>query len=537
MDPLAPRRWLPWFALGAILLVVAGIRLRLLDFPFERDEGEYAYAGQLMLQGIPPYQLAYNMKLPGTYAAYAAIMAVCGQSIAGVHFGLTVVTLATAILLFLLARRICGDTGGVVAAGTYALLAMTNASLGIAAHATHFVILPALGGVLLLPDCGPDTRLRRIFLAGVLIGVGILAKQAGAAFGLFAALWVAWREWAGGEKSWRRLSARLGVLAAGGVLPFALTCLILWRAGVFERFWYWTIEYAAAYASIIGPAIGMQLLAETMGALFGDAPGLWLLALLGLGLLWCSPALREWRAFVVGFAVFSFLAVCPGWYFRGHYFLLFLPAVGLLAGIAAHVLDEWLARKSVPLRVPLAATILFGLSAVQVLWAGRAVFFQLPPARANRAIYGANPFPESLEIAKFIDRNCLSGSKIAVIGSEPQIYFYSRRHSATGYIYTYPLMEPQRFALEMQEEMIREIEQANPRYVVFVSVSTSWLQRPNSHRRILEWFGEYQRKLRLQGLAEILSMEESAYHWQLGGTPIQPRTNAWVAVFENPAGR
>lgn len=37
--------------------------------PLERDEGEYAYAGQLMLQGIPPYQLAYNMKLPGTYAA------------------------------------------------------------------------------------------------------------------------------------------------------------------------------------------------------------------------------------------------------------------------------------------------------------------------------------------------------------------------------------------------------------------------------------------------------------------------------------
>jgi hypothetical protein len=36
-----------------------------------------------MLQGIPPYRLACNMKLPGTYAAYAALMAVFGQSIAG----------------------------------------------------------------------------------------------------------------------------------------------------------------------------------------------------------------------------------------------------------------------------------------------------------------------------------------------------------------------------------------------------------------------------------------------------------------------
>jgi len=33
----------------AVLVVVAAVRLRLLNFPLERDEGEYAYAGQLML--------------------------------------------------------------------------------------------------------------------------------------------------------------------------------------------------------------------------------------------------------------------------------------------------------------------------------------------------------------------------------------------------------------------------------------------------------------------------------------------------------
>src|ERR1700676_2959186 len=73
---------LPWeyVAIALIILLIAGIRFRLRDFPLERDEGEYAYAGQLILQGIPPYQLAYNMKLPGTYGAYALIMAVFGQT-------------------------------------------------------------------------------------------------------------------------------------------------------------------------------------------------------------------------------------------------------------------------------------------------------------------------------------------------------------------------------------------------------------------------------------------------------------------------
>jgi hypothetical protein len=30
----------------------------------EHDEGKYAYAGQLMLEGIPPYRSAYNINFP-----------------------------------------------------------------------------------------------------------------------------------------------------------------------------------------------------------------------------------------------------------------------------------------------------------------------------------------------------------------------------------------------------------------------------------------------------------------------------------------
>jgi len=71
------------------------IRFRLRDMPLERDEGEYAYAGQLLLEGIPPYQLAYNMKLPGTYAAYAGILTLFGQSAQAVHLGLILVNAAT----------------------------------------------------------------------------------------------------------------------------------------------------------------------------------------------------------------------------------------------------------------------------------------------------------------------------------------------------------------------------------------------------------------------------------------------------------
>src|SRR5438034_6726644 len=114
---------LGWWVLAVIVFgLVLTIRIRLLGIPLERDEGEYAYAGQLMLQGIPPYKLAYNMKLPGTYAAYAAIMSIFGQTILGIHLGLLVVNVATIVLVFLLGRRLVNSVVGLTAGMSYAVL-------------------------------------------------------------------------------------------------------------------------------------------------------------------------------------------------------------------------------------------------------------------------------------------------------------------------------------------------------------------------------------------------------------------------------
>ena len=75
-----------WWILALVIFsLTTVIRIRLLGIPLERDEGEYAYAGQLLLQGIPPYKLAYSMKFPGTSVAYAITMFLFGQSISAIH--------------------------------------------------------------------------------------------------------------------------------------------------------------------------------------------------------------------------------------------------------------------------------------------------------------------------------------------------------------------------------------------------------------------------------------------------------------------
>src|SRR5258708_39879447 len=176
-QPLAARTWPRYIGFAVVALVIllfAGIRWRLREMPLERDEGEYAYAGQLILQGIPPYQIAYNMKLPGTYVAYAAILRTFGETAAGVHLGLLVVNGCTTLLVFFLGRRLYGDLAGVTAAASYALLSTSEAVLGLAGHATHFVVLMAMAGLLLLLTARKSTKLLMYFAAGICMGLAFL---------------------------------------------------------------------------------------------------------------------------------------------------------------------------------------------------------------------------------------------------------------------------------------------------------------------------------------------------------------------------
>src|SRR6185436_19492825 len=92
------------------------------------------------------------------------------------------------------------------------------------------------------------------------------------------------------------------------------------------------------------------------------------------------------------------------------------------------------------------------------VFAHRDVLLRLPVAAASRQLYAANPCPEAVEIAKYIKAHSTKDETIVVLGSEPEIYFYADRRSATGYIYMYSLTESQPYAAAMQDQMIREIE-------------------------------------------------------------------------------
>ena len=64
-----------------------------------------------------------------------------------------------------------------------------------------------------------------------------------------------------------------------------------------------------------------------------------------------------------------------------------------------------------------------------------AFYFWMTPQRACRHVYQENPFVEAIAVGNYIRAHTNPGDSIAIIGSEPEIYFYCRRPAATGFIY------------------------------------------------------------------------------------------------------
>jgi dolichyl-phosphate-mannose-protein mannosyltransferase len=510
----ASLRLTAWIGLAAIVTAVLWARIRLAGLPLERDEGEYAYSGRLILQAISPYKLAYTMKFPGTSAVYAAVMSIFGESTVAVHMGLAVANLATIVLMFLLGRKILGELGGVVTAASYSVLSLMPHVLGTAAHATHFVVLFAVAGTLVLLRSSDRRRVLLIFTSGCLFGLALLMKQPGLLFVVFGSCYLLAQDWRA-QLDPKKIVSRNLLFISGASVPCLFAGLLLVLSGSFGKFWLWTIDYAAKYGSQVRLADAAHLFAGRVIGVLGTAWPIWAVAAVGLLACVISPAVRSRAGFIITFSFFSALAICPGFYFRPHYFVLFLPALSLLSGAA--LAGVFKSRRTDSPAFRFAVLAVFAACLMWPLWRERDFFFEVPLAEANRMINGTNPCAESIKIAEYIRAHSDATDTIAVLGSEPQIYFYSQRRSATGYIYTYPLMEPQPYAHQMQEEMIHEIEAARPRFLVLVVMDRSWAAGPESDKAIYRWADAFcDANYEEVGLVNI-SDEGTHYYW--GGRP------------------
>ena len=162
-------------------------------------------------------------------------------------------------------------------------------------------------------------------------------------------------------------------------------------------------------------------------------------------------------------------------------------------------------------------------------------YFQESPMKLSRIIYGVNPFVEAIQISDYIKLNSKEDDRIVVLGSEPEIYFYSNRKSATGYIYMYPLMESHPYSKEMQMNLVKDIEGNKPLYLVYVNkkLNYTWSILENSEKYLLDWIEQkmYQKYERI-GIAEIISLDQTIYKWGSESKDYKPVSDYYIEVLK-----
>lgn len=489
--PPKPERDYTLVFLFIVIAIVSYIRYRYITMTLERDEGEYAYIGNLFLHGVPPFKNGYSMKLPGTSLMYALFMFLFGHSNTGIHTGFMVMNAATMYFLYAAFKKLFNPFIGLATAAIYGLMAIGLPFIGFAAHATHCICFYGSIALLLLAGYMKSGKTLTLFLIGLMMGMAFLMKQQAifliVYYGLFLLIYLKMEK----KLKWPDILKKLVWYGIGVIIPYLIIFFIVVFTGQFRDFWLWTVQYASQYESVKDLSIIEIYLKSSFTPAWAVYDYLWIISLAGMVVLFLTPYSRIQKIFATGFIIASAYVVSSGFYFRPHYYIVILPAIGFLAGILIEFLVKQLLKRLPALK--LQQTLLFTLSAlvVYMMYDSRQYYFSLRVPQVCNMAYWGNPFSEIPEVAQYIRDHTSDTDKIAVLGSEPEIYFYANRKAATGYLYTYPLVDKQRNNMVMQQQMIDEIEKNKPSYIVFCNISFSWVAQPGVPQKIFQWGNYY----------------------------------------------
>lgn len=481
--PTPPNFW-TWdiFLLGGVLLFVLMARLNLLGVPLERDEGGFAYIAYQMIEGKQLYVDLYEIKPPLLYMTYALFITIFGHSIEGIHTGLLVFDLAYIIILFFFARSFFDKTVALVASFAFAILSLSPNLLGFAAHATHFAILPGLGGIVMLIKALEDNNKKLFLGAGLAFGIAFLYKQQVIHFMLFGGFYTLFDFIRKKPIDWKNWFVSELVLVVGSILPYALVLLFMVITGRFDDFWFYTFTWPSEFATSSETGASWYIFNLQINNVLTNQEWLWYLAPAGLVALFLVPTDNRWRFFLGSFTFFMSLSVATGFHFYQHYFVVLIPAIALLNGFFVRNVGL-LINKVLKVKWGIVFPLLFfALAWFQIIQHDSSYFFKPDSEKILRKAYGTNPFPESPVIGEFIQANSQPTDKIIVACSEPQIGFYAQRESVTGHAFTYPLVDNGTYMTRLQDEFIKNITEEKPEISVFTFLGTSWLNRDPSGR-------------------------------------------------------
>ncbi len=529
------KKKLLWLFLIIALLAVFFIRLRLLDIPLERDEGDYAINAALLLDGHSLSSPLIMKRFPFIYYIYMLFITLFGHSDAGIHFGLLLANLASAFGIYLLGRRLRDRNSGILAAAFFLLMSLSPDINGLAANREHFQVLFVVFGAFFLLQAEERKRYLNYALAGLMMGLSFAVKQNALFFMAWGGLWILAGGYLFQRKKWQAVWTAACIYSFAALLPFFIILLIYTYSGVFDAFLTKTFYSNSRYLTKLGFSEGMLYFFNHFSPFFYSYTFLFLFAFLPVFIWKKEKEGYRVKTFLLSFAIFSFMSIVPGGHFYPHYFILIVPAIALAA--AAGVLE--LRKLSEARRTRLHGVLVFlpMLIMLQPLLAESFYFFRADATQASRVTYEYNPFPEAKTIGRYIKRITKDTSSIMVLGSEPELYFYAERRPAISAYYMYFMMDGSELARQKQEELIRQAEKEMPEVIVYVGISSSWMSTPESDEHLINWFNLFLENNRYQLVGAVdIFQDRTHYIYGPEARKYKIRSNGFLTLFQR-AGR
>lgn len=468
----------------------------LLLLPLARDQGHFAYAGQVVLDGGLPYRDVFDQKGPATHYTFALAMALFGQTAWGVRCFFFLVALLTTRFAATLGARLAGIQARLACALAVAL-ALVQGDEGTAWHSGQvedLLLALQLAAVCLFGNEAAAGSRWRSALAGGLLGLACTYKPT-AVLPSIALLIIAGACLPRAEHT-ARLSYRSWlVYSLGGfMLPPLMALGYLATRGAFDDFWMVVVDFNSAYAELKnGLAKGLGMLVTRWGRLTVLASG-------GALAVRIRSARTTDRLLWGLTAANLSMIVWQGKFWPYHW----TPLIGCLAvfaGIsAAHVAADLRSRLGhcSPAAVPAMVALLLAAVPVDLkylsgMWRGTA---QVAVGRQSldkfRARFecGAVDADVHRQAAEYIRTHTSPDETVLVWGYETVVNFLAGRRAPTRFAVDRILcLDGFKRQAEWRAEFLDSLAESPPAYIVVVdhNGTSMWRESTDELRRFQEF--------------------------------------------------
>jgi hypothetical protein len=488
LNPSAIRtpRWQIIAAFAAVLIVYIAMRLPGIGVPLERDEGTFGYMGQLINQGKLPYRDGVDHKPPVAFYINALALHFVPHTEKGIHVFLLLYNFLTLVCIFYIGKTYFRSlSAGIWSAFVYAVFSANPTIEGFSASTEMWMLLPIVLSLLLSILGSRRNSPILFFMSGVAGAMACWTKQSAFTSILFVFVFTGIAIFCGAagptEKPRSALIRSLASWLSGAVLFSAAIMLYFYFHGIFREFIYWSFQHNLAYSNKLPIQESISMGIDRLIPIVRDN-----FAIFGAGLIAVAYSFARKKSdayFILGFIVLSFLGTVPGFAYS-HYFVQLAPAVALAGGIGISILVNIYRTAG----GRLATSILCGFLIIAISVGMYSEYFlERNPNQISRLFFGYNPFPESKLLAEYIAKSTTPADPVFIVGSEPQILFYSERSSPSSFLTFYPLMASYERYREFQDKLWNEVHRTPPKYILYmVKVPTSFAWDRQADVQIME---------------------------------------------------